>query len=105
MIIVEPFTKWGVYFTTYNPSLEKGHKYIISVVDYFTKWVKHMLTFTRDDETTTNFVFNHIIARFGIPREIVTDNGIHFQNILMTKLDKNLGFQQYFSLAYYPQEN
>ena len=55
-----------------------GHHYIIVVVDYFTNWVKAMSMFKDDGETITLFLFNQIIARFGIPREIVTDHGSHF---------------------------
>ena len=43
-----------------------GHKYIIVAIDYFTKWEEAMPTFKADGETTTFFVFNQIIARFGI---------------------------------------
>jgi hypothetical protein len=78
VIIVGPFTKWGIDYTTCNPSLARGHRYIIVAVDYFRKWVEAMPTFKYDGETTTLFLFNQIIARFDIPREIVTYHGNHF---------------------------
>ena len=73
-----PFTKWGIDYTTCNPPSPRGHHYIIVDVDYFTKWVEAMSTFKDDGETATLFLFNQIIARFGVPREIVTDNDSHF---------------------------
>ena len=33
VIMVGPFTKWGVYYMTCNPISNGGHKYIIVVVD------------------------------------------------------------------------
>ena len=45
-----------------QPNLGWGHKHIIIVVDYFTKWEEAMPTFKADGETTTFFVFNQIIA-------------------------------------------
>jgi hypothetical protein len=78
VIIVGPFTKWGIDYTTCNPPLARGHCYIIIAVDYFTKWVEAMPTFKDDGETATLFLFNQIIARFDVPREIVTDHGSHF---------------------------
>jgi hypothetical protein len=78
VIIVGPFTKWGIYYTTCNPPSARGHRYIIIAVDYFTKWVEAMPTFKDDGEIATLFLFNQIIARFIIPREIVTDHGSHF---------------------------
>jgi hypothetical protein len=105
MITVGGFTKWGIDYTTCNPPSARGHCYIIIVVDYFTKWVKSMPTFRDDGETTTLFLFNQIIARFGIPREIVTDHGSHFQNKTMNELTSNLGLRQENSSPYYPQAN
>ena len=78
VIIVGPFTKWGNDYTTCNLPSAKGHKYIIVAVDYFTKWVEAMPTFGNDSDKIALFLFNQVIARFGIPREIVTDHGSHF---------------------------
>jgi hypothetical protein len=77
-ITVGPFTKWGIDYTTCNPPSVRGHRYIIVVVDYFTKWVKAMPTFKDYGETASLFLFNQIIEMFGVPREIVTDHGSHF---------------------------
>jgi transposase InsO family protein len=69
------------------------------------KWVEAMPTFKYDGETTTLFLFNQIIERFGILREIVTNHGNHFQNKMMSELTSNLRLRQEHSSPYYPQEN
>ena len=69
--------KWGIDYMMCNPASGGGHKYIIVVVDYFTKWVEAMPTFKDDGETAAFFVFNQIITRFSIPKVIVTDHGSH----------------------------
>jgi transposase InsO family protein len=51
------------------------------------------------------FVFNQIIARFGIPSEIVIDHGSHFHNEMMEELEAELGFKHGHYSPYYPQEN
>jgi hypothetical protein len=94
VITVSPFTKWGIDYTTCNPSSSRGHHYIIVVVDYFTKWVEAMPMFKEDGETATLFLFNQIIKRFCISREIFTDHGSHFQNQMMTELTSKLGLWQ-----------
>ena len=104
-ITVGPFTKWGIYYTNCNPPSARGHHYIIVVVDYFTKWVEAMPTFKDDGETATLFLFNQIIARFGVLREIVTNHGNHFQNKMIFKLTSKLGLRQEHSSPYYPQAN
>ena len=61
-------------------------------MDYFTKWAEEMPTYAEDGKTTTLFLFNHLIASFGVPQTIVTDHGSHFHNEMMAKLSEKLGF-------------
>jgi hypothetical protein len=105
VIIVGAFTKWGVDFMTCHPTSAREHIYVIVVVDYFTKWVKAMPTFANDGENATLLIFNQVIARFGVPKEISIDHGSHFQNRMMIKLASKLGFRQEHSSPYYPQAN
>ena len=85
-----------------RPTSARGHDYIIMAMNYFTKWAEEMPTFAEDGNTTTLFLFNHIIERFGIPRDIMTDHGSHFQNKMMAKLSVKLGFCHNNSKPYYP---
>jgi transposase InsO family protein len=105
VITIGPFTKWGIEYTTCNPPSARVHCYIIVVVDYFTKWVEAMPMFKDDGETATLFLFNRIIKRFDVLRDIFTDHSSHFQNKMMTELRSNLGLRQEHSSPYYPQEN
>ena len=66
-----------------KPTSAKGHGYIIVAIDYFTKWAEAMPTYAEDGKTVALFLFNHIIAGFGVPRSIVTDHGSHFRNQMM----------------------
>jgi hypothetical protein len=102
VIIVGPFTKWGVAFVDCNPTSSRGHQHIIVVVDYFTKWAEAMPTMKSDGKTVSFFVFNQIKARFDILSEIVTDHGSHFQNDMMIELSSKLGFKHDHSSPYYP---
>jgi hypothetical protein len=78
VITVGPFTKWGVDFVDFNPTSAGRHQHIIVAIEYFNKWDKAMPTVKSDGKTATFFVFNQIIARFGILSEIVTNDGSHF---------------------------
>ena len=88
-----------------NPTSSGGHGYIIVAVDYFTKWDEAMPTYAEDGKTATIFLFNHIIARFGVPQSIVIDHGFHFRNQMMEELSAKLGFCHENSMPYYPQAN
>ena len=67
VIAIGPFSKWGIDFMHCKPTSTGGHGYIIVAVDYFTKWAEAMPTYAEDGKTVALFLFNHVIARFGVP--------------------------------------
>ena len=89
----------------YKPTSARGHGYIIVVIDYFIKWVEAMPTYAEDGNTVARFLFNHIIARFGVSQSIVTDHRSHFHNQMMEELSAKLGFCHENSTPYYWQDN
>jgi hypothetical protein len=105
VVSVGPFAKWGIDFMTCHPHLAGGHGYIIVAVDYFTKRVEAMPTFDNTGKTTALFLFNHVIARFGVPQAIVTDHGSHFRNFMMSELTLKLGLHHDNSTPYHLQAN
>lgn len=105
VVFIVPFVKWGVDFMISNPPSIIGHHYILVVVDHFTKWVEAMPTMSNNGTMEALFIFNHIVARFDIPKEIVTGNGSHFQNRMMQEMTSLLGFHHKYSSRYYLQVN
>eukprot|EP00253_Pinus_taeda_P010392 PITA_10392 len=100
-----PFFQWGIDYMTCNARSAGGHGYIIIAVDYFTKWAEVMPTLSEDGHTATQFLFNHVISRFGVPQAIVTDHGKNFHNHMMTELTTQLVLRHDSSTPYYPQAN
>ena len=105
VVTIGTFAKWGIDFTTCNPPSTAGHHYIIVAVDYCTKWEEAMPTYNNNAKTAALFLFNHVIARFGIPKSIVTDHGTHFCNAMMVELTSMLHLDHEHSSSYYTQEN
>jgi hypothetical protein len=105
VITIDPFTKSGVDFMTCHTTSSRGHHYIIVAIEYFTKWAEAMPTFANDSETVALFIFNQVITRFTVPKEIVTDHGSHFQNHMMFNITSKLGFSKENSSPYYPHDN
>ena len=66
-----------------KPTSARGHGYIIVAIDYFTKWAEAMPTLAEDGKTNALFLFNHVIAIFGVLQSIVTDHRSHFCNQMM----------------------
>nr|GFB58525.1 reverse transcriptase domain-containing protein [Tanacetum cinerariifolium] len=43
--------------------------------DYFTKWIEAKAVATITDGQVKKFVWDNIVCRFGIPGELISDNG------------------------------
>ena len=78
---------------TINPVLANGHKYIIIAVDYFTKWAEAMPTFDYKAKNAARFFLNHVISQFGVPKNLVSDHGKHFEDVVWIELSTMLKFE------------
>ena len=101
-----PFQQWAFDLVgKIHPSSSSGHKFIITVMEYFTKWVEAIPLSAAIGKHVALFILNHIICRYGIPSPIVTDNGGQFKNKDLKQLCKKFQIKQNWSSIYYPQGN
>ncbi|XP_026410835.1 uncharacterized protein K02A2.6-like [Papaver somniferum] len=101
-----PFYSWGLdIISKINLPSSKQHEYIINATEYFTKWVESIPLQGTTGATIAAFIKEHIICRFGVPKHIITDNGITFANKQVRELLEEYGIKQAFSTMYYPQGN
>ena len=82
-----------------------GYLYILLSVDYVSKWVEAIPTRTNDHKVVLKFIKEHIFSRFGTPRAIISDGGLHFCNRSFESLLKKYGVTHKVSTAYHPQTN
>lgn len=73
--------------------------------EYFTKWVEAILLKKATEAVVANFIREHIITRFGIPRRLISDNGTLFINKDMKNLTDAYYIKHGRSTPYYPQGN
>ena len=62
-----------------NPS-SNGYIWILVATKYFTKWVEAIPLKKATGAAIANFVREHIITRFRIPKRLISDNGTSFIN-------------------------
>ena len=63
-----------------------------------------MLTYLANINTTTKFLFNHVIFRFRVPHAVVTNYGSHFHDYMMVELTSKLGLHHDNSTLCEPSE-
>lgn len=87
------------------PQSPEGYRYILTAIDYFTRWPLAMPAKEANTETMINFILNHVIAVFGVPETVITDRGSIFTDHTMEQLFKQLGIKHSATTAYRPQSN
>ena len=70
-----------------------GHKYVLVVVDYATKWPEAFPLKNMTSETVVNSLID-LTARMGVPKEILTDNGANFNSKTMRQFFQITGIHQ-----------
>ncbi|GJX66274.1 reverse transcriptase domain-containing protein [Tanacetum coccineum] len=73
-----PFYKWGIDIAGPFPEGPGKVKFLIVAMDYFTKWIEAKAVATISGTQVKKFVWNDIVCRFGLPGEIISDNGKQF---------------------------
>ena len=56
-----------------------GHEYILVAIDYFTKWAEAASYAKLAAARVAKFIISHIICRYGVPHELISDRGVHFK--------------------------
>src|SRR3989337_1276046 len=86
LTIGAPFDKIGIDIKGPLPLTTKGNRYLVVAIDYFTKWPEARAIPNAKAETVAAFIFEEIICRHGVPKEILSNRGTHFNNALIDEL-------------------
>ncbi|HEX4851450.1 MAG TPA: transposase family protein, partial [Puia sp.] len=106
MIESRPFAQWDLDFIgVINPPSSAGHKFILTVTDYCTRWTEATYCKFSTTEVVIKFLEENIITRFGMPYSLVCDNGPAFSSLKFSKWAFEYGIILRFSSNYYPQGN
>jgi hypothetical protein len=94
-----PWQKLGMDIATY-----RGSNYLV-VTDYFSRWLEILLL--SSDTSSSNVIakLTSIFARFGVPLEIVSDNGPQFSSQEFAAFLRRLDIKHATSSPYFPTAN
>ncbi|XP_039173498.1 uncharacterized protein LOC120295942 [Eucalyptus grandis] len=82
-----PFLMWGIdVIGPINPKASNGHRFILVVIDYFSKWIEATPFASVTARNVVKFIKRDIIARYGVPETIITDNETNLNNKLVDEL-------------------
>lgn len=72
-------------------------------MDYFTKWIEVETLANITIENVLKFFKRNILAKFGVPQAIVTDNRMQFIDKMLRSMLEELKIKQNFMSVEHPQ--
>ena len=87
------------------PVTERENKHTLVISDYFTKWTENFAMPNMEATTCAQILIEGVIARFGVPNAIHSDQGRQFESQLFAEMCKILQIQKTRTTAYHPQSD
>jgi transposase InsO family protein len=87
------------------PPAQGNLKYVVVVVEYFSKWIEAKPLATITSVTVHKFFWQNIVCRLGVPKDITVDNGTHFDAETFKDLCDQIGTKIHFASVRHPKSN
>ena len=87
------------------PETTQGNRYILVVIDYFSKFCVAKAVSDMTALTTAKFLFDEVICRFGMPKSLISDHGKNFKSVLFAELCRLCQIETRNSTFYHPEGN
>ncbi len=83
----------------------KGKRYLLVIVNFFTKWGEVAALPSQETRITANVIFSEWVTRYGTPDQIHSDQGPNFESRLFHELCEASGVKKTRTTPYHPQGN
>ncbi|KAH6567467.1 hypothetical protein BASA62_006097 [Batrachochytrium salamandrivorans] len=99
-----PFERWGIDF--YGPMAEtkSGNKYLITCIDYATRWVLAKPVKEMTESAVSAFLYEFMMT-YGAPFEIISDRGKSFLAEGIDLFERENRIRHLATIPYHPQTN
>ena len=84
-----------------SPPSEKGHRYILTLVDYATRYSEAVPLKNIETETVAEALMD-MYSRLGIPEEVLSDLGTQFVSKCMDEVSRLLSIKRLTTTPYHP---
>jgi transposase InsO family protein len=105
LVTGNPGERLGVDITGPHPRSRNGFRYMLTVIDHFTKWAEAYPLREHTAPTVAKTLVAQWISRFGCPKQILSDQGPEFTSQLLVELCKNLRVDKVRTSAYKASTN
>ncbi|GBN37554.1 Retrovirus-related Pol polyprotein from transposon 297 [Araneus ventricosus] len=100
-----PFERMALNILGPLPVTTKGNRYVLVLMDYFTKWPEAIPIPDQEASTVAEELVRAWISRYGVPMILHSDQGTNFNSTLFTELCKLLGILKTRTTALHPESD
>ena len=100
-----PMERIGLDICGPYPVSKKGHRYLMVVSCYFTKWVDAISLKTQEAKYVASKLVNRFISILGVPLQLHTDLGSNFESKVFQEVCKLLGINKTRTTLRRPQSD
>lgn len=87
------------------PETAEKNKWILIVEDTCSRWVELFALQNATSSDCAKTLITEVFLRYGVPRRVVSDNGVQFISEVMQQVCHSFGITQSLSPVYHPQAN
>ena len=99
------FAKVSMDLSGPYPTSQRGNRYIMSFVDWYSGWPEAFPLKDKSATTIANLILNEIFPRFGSCLCIVSDNGTEVDNKVVREVFQKLNIHHIKTSTYHPCSN
>ena len=85
------------------PVSKTGNKYILVVMDYFTRWAEAYAIPNQEATTVASKLVDEFFCRFSVPSQLHSDQGRQFESSLIKEICKLLDIKKSRTTPYHPE--
>jgi len=100
-----PYEQWYIDLTGPHPRSQRGHVYILTCVDAFSKWAEAFPLRSKEDEPIAKVLVEQVFCRFGTPVSLLSDQGKEMDGNIMKHVCRKLGIDKLRTTQYKPSTN
>jgi hypothetical protein len=104
-LMPEPFAWLALDHVGPLPTSKNGNEYLFVCLDVFSSWVEAFPVKNTSAEVVASVLWKEVMARYGVPKVLLTDNGAAFRGRLVAALAQKLKIEQKFTSVRHPQAN
>ena len=100
-----PFERLSIDLTGPHARSRRGHIYILTCIDPFTKWVEAFPLRNKEAETVARTLVDQVFCRFGVPIALLSDQGKEVDGNIMREICRLLDIDKLRTTPYKPSTN